>query len=165
MLFDFIKEASDNYDDLSKEDVTIEHQINYEKIGVYKITYTLKDKSLNQASQTLNVKIDDMTPPVISAHPLTIKTNQTFDPFEGVTVSDDTSQYILKCFPETLDTSSPGIRIVTYIATDQRGNYTKIERQITIEKEDVTPSIDQYLPLAIITLISFSACYYFWKKL
>ena len=165
VLVDYIKEAYDNYDDLSRLNVLIEHHILYDQIGIYQIKYTLLDKSLNQSSLMLTLKIDDTTPPVITGLPITIKTNQTYDPYEGISASDNTLYVSLKCYPLIIDTSNPGTHIITYIATDQRGNHTTFNRMLTIIKDDRPPSIDSYLPLFIITLISMSSIYYFWKKL
>jgi hypothetical protein len=164
-LLDFIKEAYDNYDEITVNDVDIDHHIQYEKIGIYYITYTLRDLSLNQSVQTLILKIDDTTPPLITALPMTIKTNETYDPYEGISASDNTHYVSVKCYPLIIDTSNPGTHIITYIATDQRGNHTTFKRLLTIIKDDSSPSVEQYIPLLVITLISLSAIYYFWKKL
>jgi hypothetical protein len=165
ILIDFIKDAYDNYDVLTHDDVLIEHTIKYEKIGIYLITYTLIDKSLNQSVQRLTLKIDDTLPPIITGLPISIKTNQIFDPYEGITVTDNTSHVSIKSYPEIIDTSFPGTHVITYVATDQRGNQTTFKRLLTIIKDDTSPSIDQYVPLLIITLISLSSIYYFWKKM
>jgi hypothetical protein len=63
----YILLTEDNYDELSKEDVTVIGIINSEFIGTYKLTYELIDSSKNVHQVFLDVKVMDRTPPVIES--------------------------------------------------------------------------------------------------
>jgi hypothetical protein len=163
-LKSLIKEASDNYDDLTRDDVEITGDIVYDQIGLYKISYFLRDSSMNVNKRELQVIIDDKTSPVITSTPLQLFVNQTFNPYEGVYVEDNLGEYELFIFPQIVDTSSPGKKKITYVAVDSRGNYTTYIREIIVLEEDKILNITSYLPLVIVTLIGISSIYYIYKK-
>ena len=56
---DFIKEVSDNYDEVAVEDVSIESNVNLKKVGDYQITYTLTDTHNNVGTSILIVHVVD----------------------------------------------------------------------------------------------------------
>ncbi len=55
----YITNVSDNYDDLSIDDVEIEDNVNPKKIGDYEVTYKIKDGSGNEGKSVLKVMIKD----------------------------------------------------------------------------------------------------------
>ena len=163
-LRSFIKEASDNYDLLSSSDVEIHGEVTYNQIGMNKISYKLTDSSKNTIQKELFVTIDDKTSPIISSTPLSIDLNQVFNPYEGIYVEDNFGDVELYVFPQLLDTSSPGKKKVTYVAVDQRGNYTTYIREIIVLAEDEKFEVTSYLPLVIVTLLGIASIYYIYKK-
>lgn len=56
---DYIKEVSDNFDNLSIENITIDNPVDMKKSGEYEVTYTISDSSNNEAKATLKVIVKD----------------------------------------------------------------------------------------------------------
>lgn len=56
---DYIKEVSDNFDNLSIENITIDNHVDMKKSGEYEVTYTISDSSNNEAIATLKVIVKD----------------------------------------------------------------------------------------------------------
>ncbi len=163
-LYSLIKSFSDNYDYLTADDVTIDGEVIYDQIGVYKVTYELKDSSLNTIKKELQITIDDRVAPIITSTPLSLYVNEYFNPYEGIHIEDNMGDYELYVFPQLLDTTAPGKKKVTYVAVDQRGNYTTYIREIVILEEDRKPELTTYLPLVIVTLVGIASVYYIYKK-
>jgi hypothetical protein len=161
----YIEEATDNYDDLDKNAVLITESIDYEVLGVYPVIYLLRDSSLNVTELTLYLSVDDRTPPVVEFTRLSLLTHSIFNPLEGVQVNEQSNSYTIQYFPYLLDTSIPGNKTITYIITDDRGNYTVSNRIIEIIPESDSPSLISFLPVVLITLIGAGASYYFWKRM
>lgn len=65
-LKDIIISVSDNYDKLTIDDVKIEGYINFDELGTYKITYSVKDSSNNITSLSININIKDLKRPTIN---------------------------------------------------------------------------------------------------
>ena len=163
-LYSLIKSVGDNYDYLTADNVIINGEVIYDQIGVYKVIYELKDSSLNTVKKELQITIDDRIAPIITSTPLSLYVSDHFKPYEGIYVEDNMGEYELYIFPHLLDTSTPGKKKVTYVAVDQRGNYTTYIREIIIQEEDRKPEITAYLPLAIVTLVGMALVYYIYKK-
>ncbi len=161
----YIEVATDNYDDLDSSSVQIHEAIDYEELGVYLVTYVLVDSSMNTTEMMLYVSVDDRTPPVVHFTNLFLSTGSPFNPLEGVQVDETSNQYTIQYFPYLLDTSIPGNKTITYIITDERGNYTISNRIIEIIPETTHQSVILFLPVILITLIGAGATYYFWKKM
>ena len=164
-LVSYIEIATDNYDEIDSSSVQIHEDIDYEKLGVYQVTYMLVDSSMNASEMILYVSVDDRTPPVVQFTNLSLYTGSAFNPFEGVQVDETSNQYTIQYFPYLLDTSTPGNKTVTYIITDERGNYTISNRIIEIIPDSPRQSFVLFLPVILITLIGAGATYYFWKKM
>ena len=160
----FIKSVSDNYDFLTVDDVLILGDIIYEEIGVYKVTYQLSDSSKNIVVRDFIVTIDDRVAPIITSTPITLFVNQAFNPFDDIYVEENMGVYDLYVFPKTLDTSTPGVKKITYVAVDQRGNYQTYIREIVILADEENVEVTAYLPLIIVTLIGMASIYYIYKK-
>ena len=54
---DYVKEVSDNYDELSNDNIKIENNVDINKTGDYQVNYTLTDSSNNTVTVTLKVKV------------------------------------------------------------------------------------------------------------
>lgn len=54
---DYVKEVSDNYDELSNDNIKIENKVDINKTGDYQVNYTLTDFSNNTVTVTLKVKV------------------------------------------------------------------------------------------------------------
>ena len=163
-LKSLIKNANDQYDDLSIDDVIIEGDVNYDQIGLYKITYYLSDSSLNKVQKELIITVDDRISPIITSTPLSLYVNQQFNPLEGIYIEDNMEGYQLYIFPQMIDTSLPGRKKVTYVAVDQRGNYTTYIREITVLDDTNEIEYTSYLPVVIVTLMGIASIYYIYKK-
>lgn len=163
-LKQYIKEASDNYDDLSVDDVTITEDINIDQVGAYEVLYKLKDQSYNEATQKLMVYVNDYDHPIIEGNDLYIDMYETIDLLEGLTIKDNVEVYRIYYEPNIINTSIPGSYEITYIATDQSGNATQFIRSIHINETPQSYDIVSFIPIMITTLISVSILYYLYKK-
>lgn len=131
-VFKFV-EVSDNYDELTIEDLIVTHNINYELIGSYEVIYELTDYSENKTIKKLNVYIKDQTPPTIIANDIEIKKNQNIDFLLQARVSDNYSKVeniSLRIIYNNVNINKPGIYQVTFEAVDESGNHT--HKTITI---------------------------------
>lgn len=160
-----ILEVSDNYDELVIDDVKITGEIDYMSIGLYTLTYQLSDSSLNMVQKTVSVYVDDRTPPEVNLGSRTLSVGEPFNLLEGVDATDNISDVRIITFPESLDTSTPGIKEVTYIVYDERGNFTQKIREITILETNQAPSVRDYIPVILVTVIGLIAAFYIYKKM
>lgn len=157
----YLVDVGDNYDVLFLEDVQIEANINWQSTGIYYVTYTVDDASLNVFQITLTVKIDDVTPPTIFGSDLAIAQGSSLNMYDGMMIEGHQEIYT---FPQTIDTHKPGVYRIVYIAVDQRGNQTTFERTIIIEAQQQAHLIQAYLPLAAILIFAILISYYVYKK-
>lgn len=159
-----IDASSDNYDALSVDDVLIEHNIDWQTLGQYEITYTLTDYSFNFTRVQLVLVIDDRIPPTLQFDDLMIHQYDTLDLWEGVIVSDN---HVIKktyVFPQLMDSSKPGRYLVTYVVMDERGNYITKDRLITIEPLATSYELQSFLPIGLILIIGGVILYILYKK-
>ena len=101
----------------------------------------------------------------IRSVPVTLKVGEYYDPLLGITIEDNLDDIEIKWFPQILDTSSPGVKIISYVVSDGRGNYTTFDREITVEFVQETFDITRYLPVILITCLGLGAGFYFYKQL
>lgn len=64
-LKELIIDVSDNYDNLSKDDVIISGYVNFNEIGTYKLIYELRDNSNNLTTKNVVINIKDLEKPEI----------------------------------------------------------------------------------------------------
>ena len=57
-VLDYIADVSDNYDNLSLEDIHYEINGDVSQVGNFTVSYSVADSSGNEASNTLNVKVN-----------------------------------------------------------------------------------------------------------
>lgn len=111
-------------------------------VGSYLLTYQAKDHAGNQAqSVTRTVKVQDLTPPVITllgANPYTVALGGSFaDP--GSTVSDNVDTGLSATVSGSVNTMVPGTYVLQYSASDAAGNGTTVNRMVIVA--DQTPPV------------------------
>lgn len=160
----YIVEVSDNHDKLSIFDVNIIGHVNPNQFGLYKITYELTDSAGNKTVETLEFVITDHESPVITFDELRVNQYDTVDLLKGVIASDNAYQIEIIYYPKVIDTSKPGSIIVTYIVTDERGNYVMKDRLITIIEIKTKPLFDQFIPFILVIVIGISLSTFLYFK-
>lgn len=148
-LFDYIDHIGKN---LTKENLFIEENIDYETVGVYEVIYTLKDHHHNETIKTLTIKVIDKEPPIIKASDLTIDLKDTLNLNEGVYVEDNYSKNLKATIYETNYKHVPGKYYVIYEVVDEAGNHTYHERVIIVRGK--TPTQNLYLYAVILVGVS-----------
>lgn len=142
--------VGDNYSELNKDDVIINNDVNLSKTGVYWVTYDLFDDAQNRTTKALTCIVDDFTPPVLSCEPITIAQYDIYHLFTGISAYDDESSCNIYAFPQSIDTSQPGNKYVTYVAQDERGNYTSATQKITVLPVGKSYEITDFIPVIVI---------------
>lgn len=164
-LGNYILEVDDNYDALSIDDVFIEEAVDYQKIGKYEIYYLVKDSSLNTTQKTIEVYIDDRTPPSISGENLYISMYENVDLLTNLVFFDNVGIYKIYYEPQIIDTSQPGSYVITYTAQDYRGNISRFSRTIYINEVNQKYKINEFIPLIVVVMSSIAVLYYLYKKI
>lgn len=145
--------ATDNIDgDLTSSIDVDDSLVNYDTIGIYRVTYTVTDAAGNEASERVNVTVAYETEaPVLSGvDDLEIGLGESLPDFlDGITAVDNfdgdiTSDVEVK--HATIDTSVLGDHQVTYEISDAAGNLTT--QTVTLRVVDnVAPVIAGYRDL------------------
>ena len=133
--------ASDNSDGDITSAIQINGSVNVNKAGSYSLTYSVTDQSGNTVSASRTVIVIDNVKPVISgAADVVAGLNTTFNPLEGVSVSDNNDGDLTEEMKTTgsVDTSVEGDYFVTYSASDKSGNTIEIKRKVTVQKISVS---------------------------
>jgi hypothetical protein len=111
-------------------------------LGTTMVKYTATDVAGNDATVTLQVIVNDKTPPSLTVPgDLTIGCGQigiaVFDPTDGVSASDtcdaDLDASDVDISGDTVDTSVAGTYVINYSVTDASGNQTTATRTITVQ--------------------------------
>ena len=133
--------ASDNSDGDITSTIQVSGSVDVNKAGTYSLTYSVTDQSGNVVSTTRTVIVIDNIKPVISgATDVIVGLNTTFNPLEGVTVSDNNDGDLTDEIKTTgsVDTSVEGDYFVTYSVSDKSGNSIEIKRKVTVQKISVS---------------------------
>ncbi|RKF03177.1 gliding motility-associated-like protein [Tenacibaculum lutimaris] len=104
--------------------------------GTTEVTWTYNDGNGNTSTQIQKVVIKDVTAPVINLVGLASQTIESCGSYreEGATVTDCESGLTVTIGGDTIDTTTPGVYIVTYNVTDSTGNAaTEVSRIVTVE--------------------------------
>ena len=143
-----------NLDFRSEEDTT------------YVLTYTAVDSYGNEAKVHVNLNVIANKAPIISGvknH--TLKIGDTFDPRNGVTVTDEDSDIELVVDSNVKTTNIAGEYKVSYSATDKKGKTTRVQSTVTVNPKasvinrvpvisanDTTIKLgSEFTPLSIVT--------------
>lgn len=163
-LRSLIAYASDNYDTCGIDDVIISSDILWDHFGKYEVIFSLSDQSFNTTEQIFYLTIDDRIPPSLSIDDIEIKQYEHFDPLAGVVATDNVEISNIEFYPEKIDTSSIGSFIITYIAYDTRGNYTQVDRQVTVLPNDTNNTWIDYIPIGIILVLGGAILIILYRK-
>ena len=133
----------------------------------YTLTYTATDVYGNTATKKITLTVNANKPPVISgAKDLVLKVGDKFDPYNGVTVSDEDEDIKLEV-DSNVNTNIAGEYKVLYSATDSKGKTTKVQIKVTVNPkttginnkvpvitvEDITIKVgDEFDPKAIVSV-------------
>nr|WP_172692175.1 immunoglobulin-like domain-containing protein [Paeniclostridium sordellii]AUO31689.1 hypothetical protein [Paeniclostridium sordellii] len=115
-------------------------KVDWNKPGVYPVTYSVADSDGNTVSKTIELTIKSNDKPVISGvDDISIKEGTTFNPMTGVTATDTEDGNITKDIKVTgtVDTDKPGKYELTYTVTDTDGNTTTVKRIVTVNPKMV----------------------------
>ncbi len=126
---------SDNYDDI--ENLMISYHTNsvlYDVVGIYDITYTVMDTSLNETTLSSYVHIVDTTKPqIIQKKDFVIELGETYLMRDYFSVEDNYDQFIHPSMDEsTINYDLEGSFEVTIKAIDQSGNQSELKTILTI---------------------------------
>lgn len=133
--------ASDNSDGDITSFIQVSGSVDVNKAGTYSLTYSVTDQSGNTVSISRTITVIDNVKPVISgATDVVAGLNTTFNPLEGVTVSDNNDGDLTAEMKTTgsVDTSVEGDYFVTYSVSDKAGNTVEIKRKVTVQKISVS---------------------------
>ncbi|WP_404274925.1 immunoglobulin-like domain-containing protein [Exiguobacterium undae] len=128
--------ALDNVDGDVTEQLKISGTVNTGKVGVYPVTYSVRDAAGNQRTVIRKVTIQDKVPPVLKGVvSKTIKRNSLFNPSTGVTASDEVDGILTNQIKITgrVDTKREGVYPLTYRVKDRSGNETVVQIKITVK--------------------------------
>ncbi len=116
-------------------------------LGTHTIVLLVSD-GLVTATDSLEVTVEDTTPPVVTmngASPDTVECGDTYtDP--GATANDACDGDLAVTTLDSLDTSTPGNYNITYTATDASGNTGSATRIVVVQ--DTTPPVPDLAALA-----------------
>jgi hypothetical protein len=140
--------ATDDVD--GNVEVTINGSIG-EGIGSYIIIYSAVDKSGNQSSTNRTVVVEDLVGPVITlngAANINLEFGKSYDE-QGATATDDVDGE-LEVTVEGSVGEDVGIYMISYLAADNAGNESIIERRVKVEQflfeDDIAKDIPQSTP-------------------
>lgn len=150
-----------NFIDNSKK-VTINNNIDYTKIGSYKILYKLSLPLNKTKKLERTVNIVDTTAPSITllgSNPLRIKYNGKFiEPGYEVRDNYDTNENlkIKITYNKEIDTKKEGTYIINYEVTDTSGNITNITREVIVTPRILTENGFTYVEGVLIVNKKYS---------
>lgn len=135
--------ATDETDGNLTKLISIAGKVDNKKPGLYRLTYSVKDKAGNETKQIRNVTVKDTVKPVISgAKNQSINLNSSFNAKSGVTAKDNIDGVITKNIKisGTVNAKKVGVYKLTYKVSDASGNTVTTLRKITV-RDNVKPTI------------------------
>lgn len=145
--FDKMKGVSAMADEIKTQNIKVRGLVNTDVPGNYTLIYSVSDKAGNKASVERVITVVDNIGPVFTGCDFkAISKGEAFDPFEGVTATDNVDGVIpkekitllIKNSEETVidavDINTVGNYYLSYSATDNAGNIGKAERTIQVKE-------------------------------
>lgn len=121
--------VKDNYDALTKEDITVDNTVNSSTLGEYTVKYTVSDSSGNQAEENLTVNvIEEMTPAKLTEQ---LNKQPIFVTSAKFTVQHDQYKALYPDLLQAIIKNQSGVSIknalVAFVAWDKNNLPVKIE--------------------------------------
>lgn len=156
-------EVTDQFDKTIADKVKVEGKVDTKKIGIYTITYTVKDHAGNETQQTREVHVVDTTAPEITLEGKKEITIELGDSYQeaGAVATDNYDGDITEQIEIAgkVDTNQVGTYQVTYTVQDSSQNTVSITR--TVHVADTTAPSEVTLEAAKVTTnqvsLTFSA--------
>lgn len=163
ILKSFIIDVSDNYNDLSIDDVSIKHQIDFNKIGKYDVYYEVVDESNNVVTKILVVEIKDLEKPTIFlTNMLVVEVFSEIDFYNYFSFSDNydnCNELEIKFDEKFIDYNVLGYYYLTVEVTDLSKN--KIKERFRVQIVDlVSPVVKLVNDIVITDFMSKSEDFY-----
>lgn len=149
--------------------VVVDDNVNYNKIGIYEVFFSISDENGNEGAALLKVTVDDFKKPIINLTNIKVEKGDTFDMWEGVEIIDDSPIKIKKTYPTTINLNEAGTYEVHYYVSDERGNYssaTRIVEVVDTKAKYKTPIYIgvTFLVSSLLTTIALFGLKYFKKR-
>ena len=144
--------ATDNYDGTITDKVKVEGTVDTNKLGTYKITYTVEDSSSNKTTVNRIVKVVDKKAPSIKLKGksrMVIKVGASYKE-SGYTAYDNYDKDLTNSVSVKgkINTSKAGIYEVIYSVKDSSGNYNSVSRFVQVgDQSDIDE--DNYIMVSI----------------
>ena len=135
--------ATDKVDGDVTNSIAITGTVNTNKIGLYSLTYSVKDRAGNETKMIRYVTVKDTIKPLLSGVTnQSINLNSTFDPKKGIIAKDNIDGDVTKSIQVlgSVNLKKVGTYTLTYKVADRSGNTTTLIRKITV-KDNVKPVI------------------------
>ncbi|WP_462405902.1 immunoglobulin-like domain-containing protein [Gracilibacillus sp. Marseille-QA3620] len=128
--------ASDNVDGNITSKIKISGKVNVNEVGIYKLKYSVEDKTKNETTvtRTITVKKDTTKPKITGASNITINYGTSFDPKKGVKATDNLDGTITNWIKitGTVNPNKVGTYKLTYAVKDKTGNRTTVTRLVHV---------------------------------
>jgi len=127
--------AKDNVDGNITKNIKVSGTVNTKKAGVYKLVYSVSDKTKNTASLTRTITVKDNVKPVMKgATDAQILFGASFDPLKGVTASDNNDGNITSSIKVSgiVNVNKAGKYVLTYTVSDKAKNTATVKRTVTV---------------------------------
>lgn len=166
-LLNFIILASDNYDHITKTDVEIIHNINFNKIGKYEVIYELSDSSKNNISKKMILEIKDLLKPIIelTVDEIIINVHSTnidyYDYFNYFDNYDDNDSLVVKISSSGVKTNIVGNYYIEVEIIDTSKNRTN--QRIKVGIRDLEAPVISLVNDIVLTDYSQKDSLYFKK--
>lgn len=135
-----VVEATDKEEGSLTDKIFVTGNFDYNTLGEYKITYSVTDKDGNTTTvvRTITVVEEDIENAVINANNLTIKVGDSFNPLEGVTVTDTKNQNIIDTLKYTsdVDTTKAGVYKIVYEVVGSNGKLVTKTISVTVRSNE-----------------------------
>lgn len=118
--------------DGNTEGIILEYyeNINYEKVGMYLVTYQAYHEKINNvAVEELKFYVDSKKSFDTIVNDLEISVGDNVEELAGIIINSDIKYEV---FPKTINTGTPGIKKRIFILYDKRGNIETIEQTIVV---------------------------------